>query len=32
MLLVPSTMELAGNATWWFPKWLDKILPKIHVE
>jgi RND superfamily putative drug exporter len=32
MLLVPSTMELAGKATWWFPKWLDKILPKIHVE
>jgi putative drug exporter of the RND superfamily len=32
MLLVPSTMELAGKATWWFPSWLDKILPKIHVE
>jgi RND superfamily putative drug exporter len=32
MLLVPSTMELAGKATWWFPGWLDRILPKIHVE
>jgi RND superfamily putative drug exporter len=32
MLLVPSTMELAGTATWWCPRWLDKILPTIHVE
>ncbi len=32
MMLVPATMELAGEKTWWFPKWLDKILPKIHVE
>jgi RND superfamily putative drug exporter len=32
MMLVPSTLELAGKATWWFPRWLDKILPRIHVE
>ena len=32
MLLVPATMELLGNANWWLPKWLDRILPKISVE
>lgn len=32
MLLVPATMELLGDKNWWFPKWLDRIVPKIHVE
>ncbi len=32
MMLVPSTMELAGRANWWIPRWLDRILPRIHVE
>lgn len=32
MVLVPSTMELLGDANWWLPKWLDKILPSISVE
>ncbi|HUQ63404.1 MAG TPA: MMPL family transporter [Acidimicrobiales bacterium] len=32
MILVPSTMELAGKANWWLPRWLDRILPKINVE
>ncbi|RIK06427.1 MAG: hypothetical protein DCC49_11450 [Acidobacteria bacterium] len=32
MILVPSTMELLGDANWWLPKWLDKILPSISVE
>jgi len=31
MILVPATMELLGNANWWFPKWLG-WLPKIHIE
>jgi RND superfamily putative drug exporter len=25
-------MELLGDRNWWFPKWLDKILPKLNVE
>jgi putative drug exporter of the RND superfamily len=29
---VPATMELLGNANWWFPKWLDRIVPRLHVE
>jgi len=32
MMLVPSTMELAGRANWWLPSWLDRMLPHIHVE
>ena len=32
MVLVPATMELLGPANWWFPKWLDRILPRLDVE
>ena len=32
MLLVPATMELLGDRNWWLPKWLDRVLPTIHVE
>jgi RND superfamily putative drug exporter len=32
MLLVPATMELLGDANWWLPKWLDRIIPRISVE
>ena len=32
MLLVPATMELLGARNWWMPKWLDRILPRVHVE
>ena len=32
MILVPATMELLGDANWWFPKWLERIVPKIHIE
>jgi RND superfamily putative drug exporter len=30
--LVPSLMFLIGKRNWWFPGWLDRILPRIHVE
>ena len=32
MVLVPATMELLGDANWWFPKWLAKIVPNINVD
>lgn len=32
MVLVPATMELLGDANWWMPKWLGRILPRIDVE
>jgi len=32
MLLVPSIMHLVGHRNWWFPAWLDRLLPRLHVE
>jgi RND superfamily putative drug exporter len=32
LVLVPSTMELLGDWNWWLPRWLDRILPRVHVE
>jgi RND superfamily putative drug exporter len=32
LLLVPATMELLGDRNWWIPRWLDRILPHIHIE
>jgi putative drug exporter of the RND superfamily len=31
-LLVPSVMEVLGEAAWWIPRWLDRTLPRISVE
>ncbi len=31
-ILVPSLMHIFGKANWWFPKWLDKITPRVSVE
>jgi len=30
--LVPSLMLMLGKVNWWFPPWLDRILPRIHME
>ena len=27
MAIVPSLMMLFGKANWWFPKWLDRVVP-----
>jgi len=27
LVLVPATMTLLGNANWWLPGWLDRLLP-----
>src|SRR5258707_15859823 len=32
MVVVPSTMALLGDANWWLPKWLDRILPHLDIE
>lgn len=32
MTLVPAAMFLLGRATWWMPRWLDKVLPSLDVE
>ena len=32
LVIVPSTMELLGDANWWLPGWLDRIIPHLDVE
>ena len=32
MLLIPAAMHLLGTTAWWFPKWLDRIVPDVDVE
>ena len=32
MVLVPATMELLGDANWWLPRWLDRLLPRFAIE
>lgn len=32
MVLVPATMKLMGDANWWMPGWLDRLLPTINIE
>jgi RND superfamily putative drug exporter len=31
-VLVPALMHLFGKANWYFPKWLDRIVPHVAVE
>ncbi len=32
MILVPATMKLMGDANWWLPAWLDRLLPNIDID
>jgi len=32
MILVPAVLALMGNAAWWIPGWLDRLLPHLDVE
>ncbi len=32
MVLVPATMKLMGDANWWIPDWLDRLLPTIDID
>jgi RND superfamily putative drug exporter len=31
-VLVPAIMQLLGKRAWWLPDWLDRLLPRLHVE
>ena len=31
VLLVPSTMVLIGEANWWMPRWLERIVPGFNL-
>ena len=32
MVLVPATMELLGERNWWFPSWIDRVVPRMSIE
>lgn len=32
MVLVPALMTIIGKPNWYLPEWLNRMLPKIHVE
>lgn len=32
LVLVPATMELLGDWNWWFPRWLDRLVPHLNIE
>ena len=32
IILVPATMKLMGDANWWIPAWLDRLIPQIDIE
>jgi RND superfamily putative drug exporter len=31
-VLVPAVMQLFGRRAWWLPGWLERYLPRLHVE
>ncbi len=31
-MLVPALMHLFGKANWFFPKWLERVTPRLSVE
>jgi RND superfamily putative drug exporter len=32
LILIPSVMTIFGEANWWLPGWLGRLLPHISVE
>lgn len=32
IVLVPATMKLLGDANWWLPAWLDRMLPRVDID
>ncbi|HEY6145928.1 MAG TPA: MMPL family transporter [Solirubrobacterales bacterium] len=32
LILVPAAMKLMGEWNWWFPSWLDKLVPDFSFE
>lgn len=32
MAIIPALMHLLGDAAWWLPRWLQRILPDVDVE
>jgi len=32
MCLVPSIMSLLGAHAWWMPRWMEPVVPQLHLE
>jgi RND superfamily putative drug exporter len=32
MMLVPSFLTLLRERSWYIPRWLDRLLPKVTIE
>jgi RND superfamily putative drug exporter len=32
LFLVPAVMHVFGDRNWWFPAWLDRIVPQLNIE
>jgi RND superfamily putative drug exporter len=32
MILVPAVLQLLGEASWWLPRWMDRVLPAVDTE
>jgi RND superfamily putative drug exporter len=32
MILLPVILRLTGHGAWYQPKWLGRILPKVHFS
>jgi RND superfamily putative drug exporter len=32
MILLPAVLQLFGEKTWYFPRWLDRHVPRVAVE
>jgi RND superfamily putative drug exporter len=32
MVLVPAVMQLLGERSWWTPRWLDRLVPRVALE
>jgi putative drug exporter of the RND superfamily len=32
MILVPAIMSVLGAHAWWMPRWLEPVLPQLHLE
>jgi RND superfamily putative drug exporter len=32
MVVAPAVMTLLGDRAWWFPAWLDRLLPQLELD
>ncbi len=32
LVLVPSLMQMLGRWNWWFPRWLDRLVPRLEID